>query len=200
MPDRDDTPVASLASPGLGLGDRLRSARKARALSVQQVADSLRLEESSVIALEDGRFEAMGAPVFVRGHLRRYAQLVGLSPEAVLEAYRAAAPESDAPPSIARPREQADALRMPAWAYWVAAALILAGLALALGDGDDEAPAPAAVPAAVTEDLPASLPTPVMTPSQDEAATPAASTPVEAPPGGSAPVATPAGAQPGAGE
>ena len=81
MPDNDDIRGAPRNQPpGLGLGERLRSARKARALSVAQVAESLRLEEASVVALEDGRFDAMGAPVFVRGHLKRYAQLVGLSP------------------------------------------------------------------------------------------------------------------------
>lgn len=191
MPDRDDNASASLVSPGLGLGERLRSARKARALSVQQVADSLRLEEASVIALEDGRFDAMGAPVFVRGHLRRYAQLVGLSPEAVLDAYRAAAPDSVAPPSIARPREQADAVRVPPWVYWVGAALILAGLAFALGDGSDDATEP--VPTGVTEELPASLPAPVAAPPDNEAAAPVASTPVEDPP-----AAAPADPQPGA--
>ena len=69
------------------------SARKARALSVTQVADSLRLEEPTVVALEEGRFDTLGAPVFIRGHLKRYAELVGLSTEAVLDAYLAASPK-----------------------------------------------------------------------------------------------------------
>src|SRR5512145_3049425 len=108
MPDSEEFQAAPRGpAPALGLGERLRSARKAKALTVQQVADALRLEEASVVALEEGRFEAMGAPVFVRGHLRRYALIVGLSPETVLEAYRATAPQSDAPPSLARPRREA---------------------------------------------------------------------------------------------
>ncbi len=141
MPDNDDFQAPPRGpAPSLGLGERLRSARKAKALSVHQVADALRLEEASVVALEDERFEVMGAAVFVRGHLKRYAQLVGLSPEAVLEAYRAVAPQSDAPPSLARAREQADAVRIGPWAYWLAGAVVLLGVIIALSGGEDEVP------------------------------------------------------------
>ena len=151
MPDNEDNQAALRSPPpGLGLGERLRSARKARALSVSQVAEALRLEEASVIALEDGRFDVMGAPVFVRGHLRRYAQLVGLSPEAVLDAYRAASPGSDAPPSFARPREQSDNVRMGPWVYWLAAGLLLAGLIIALSTGKRDKATQVAVPVSGT--------------------------------------------------
>ena len=133
--------VAPRAQPtSLGLGERLRSARKARALSVAQVAEALRLEEASVVALEEGRFEAMGAPVFVRGHLKRYAALVGLGSEAVLEAYRAAAPGSDAPPMIARPRPQSDAVPMGPWVWWLVAAVVLVGAIIAFSNGGKEQP------------------------------------------------------------
>jgi len=125
----------------LGLGERLRSARKARALSVRQVADELRLEEPGILALEEGRFEDMGAPVFVRGHLRRYAQLVGLPPDAVLDAYRAAAPTSDAPPALAR-RAPSEGMRLPGWVFGAVGALVVAGALLAIVTGGrDEEPA-----------------------------------------------------------
>jgi cytoskeleton protein RodZ len=133
-------PIASL-----GLGERLRSARKARALSVAQVGEAMRLEESIVVALEEERFEAIGAPVFVRGHLRRYAQLVGLSEDVILEAYRRTAPESDRLPSLARRREQAETMRVATWVYWAAAALVLIGVVLSLAtDGNRETAAPPA--------------------------------------------------------
>lgn len=90
----------------LGLGERLRSARKARALTLEQAAFTLRLEAPVLRALEDERYEALGAPVFVRGHLRAYARLLGLSEEAVLAAYRAADPNADAPPKVTRELEK----------------------------------------------------------------------------------------------
>lgn len=204
--NEDGAEPARGPATALGLGERLRSARKAKALSVRQVAESLRLEEPGVIALEEGRFADMGAPVFVRGHLRRYAQLVGLSPETVLDAYRAATPDSDAPPLLARPRAQADAVRLPTWAYWVAGAVAVIGLMVALGGGEEEPPpaaivAPATMPAPSAPTPPAPLlpqpdPSAPPAPTTDPAATPGlATTPATATP--PAPEAAPAGgAQP----
>ena len=183
MPDREDMQGAPQATTGLGLGERLRSARKARALSVQQVAETLRLEEASVIALEDGRFDAMGAPVFVRGHLRRYAQLVGLSPETVLDAYRAASPGSEAPPSLARPREQADTMRVPSWIYWIAAVLAIIGLAIAMSGGNEDAP----TNPPSEESAPAPGPTVDVIPPMDQPAAAPTGTPQVAPPAEAAP-------------
>jgi len=90
----------------LGLGERLRSARKARALTLEQAAFSIRLEASVLRALEDERYEVLGAAVFVRGHLKAYARLLGLSEESILAAYRASDPNADAPPTVTRELEK----------------------------------------------------------------------------------------------
>ncbi|TFG86879.1 MAG: hypothetical protein E4H19_04200 [Chromatiales bacterium] len=90
----------------LGLGERLRSARKARALTLQQAAFTLRLEESVLQALEDERYDVLGAAVFVRGHLKAYARLLGLSEEVTLMAYRNSDPNADAPPKVTRELER----------------------------------------------------------------------------------------------
>jgi len=51
---------------------------------VQHVAEELHLDIRVIEALETNRFEALGAPVYARGHLRKYATLLGLSPATVL--------------------------------------------------------------------------------------------------------------------
>ena len=61
-------------------GERLRSARERAGLSLTQVADQLRLSASVVEALEQGQYGVIGAQVFVRGYLKRYAELVGEDP------------------------------------------------------------------------------------------------------------------------
>lgn len=66
---------------------RLRVERERRGLERQQVADDLHVDVRIIEALEAGRFESLGAPVFVRGHLRKYAELLGLDPEPLLSAY-----------------------------------------------------------------------------------------------------------------
>jgi cytoskeleton protein RodZ len=58
-------------------GARLALARERLGLSVSQVAAKLRLEAHTVTALESGAYAEVGAAVFVRGFLRRYAELVG---------------------------------------------------------------------------------------------------------------------------
>lgn len=145
------------AGAGLGLGDRLRSARKARALSLAQLADALHLEEDKVLALEEERFDDLGAPVFVRGHLRRYAQVVGLVPDMVLDAYEEAVPDSLAPPSLLRPRVESPTPRPTGWLLWLLAAVVIVGLYLAVDSIRKKPPAIAVVPA--TSPLPeAALP------------------------------------------
>src|SRR5260221_6805734 len=58
-------------------GARLVLARERLGLSVAQVAAKLRLDVRTVSALETGEYAKVGAAVFVRGFLRRYAELVG---------------------------------------------------------------------------------------------------------------------------
>ncbi len=110
---------------GLGLGERLRSARKARALSLEQAAEALRLPLDTVRALEEERFAVLGAAVFVRGHLKAYARLLGLSEEAVLAAWRAADAGADAQPAVARKLEQPLRPAPGALAVVVVAAIVL---------------------------------------------------------------------------
>ncbi|MGB6605215.1 MAG: helix-turn-helix domain-containing protein, partial [Steroidobacteraceae bacterium] len=63
-----------------GIGARLRAAREKRGLTVLQAAEKLHVDARVLEALETGDFAALGAPVYVRGHLRHYAELVGEPP------------------------------------------------------------------------------------------------------------------------
>jgi cytoskeleton protein RodZ len=133
----------------LGLGERLRSARKANALTLQQAAFTLRLEESVLRALEDERYDALGASVFVRGHLKAYARLLGLSEEAILAAYRHADPNADTPPKVTREREKPLTTTPGPFVILIVVgfALLLMLLVYAVGSGDEPArPRAASVP------------------------------------------------------
>jgi cytoskeleton protein RodZ len=80
-----------------GIGARLRAAREKRGLTVLQAAERLHLDVRIVEALEAGDFTALGADVYVRGHLRRYAETVGESPPELQQLYSesARAPRPD---------------------------------------------------------------------------------------------------------
>lgn len=69
------------------LGARLRSVREQRGLSLHQVAQDLHVDDELIAALERDEYAALGVPIFVRGHLRNYAQLLGLPPDEVIASY-----------------------------------------------------------------------------------------------------------------
>src|SRR6516165_3407766 len=70
-----------------GIGARLRSAREKRGLTVLQAAEKLHVDARVLEALESQDFAALGAAVYARGHLRRYAELLGESPPELQRLY-----------------------------------------------------------------------------------------------------------------
>ena len=87
-----------------GLGATLRSHRKRNNLSLDKIADELRLEPRVLHALEDERFEEFGAPVFARGYLRQYGRKLGLDCEELLSDYDRLTGHTDIAP---KPRQGA---------------------------------------------------------------------------------------------
>lgn len=61
-----------------GCGQRLRDAREAAGLSVDDVAERLHMPARVVRSLEAEDWARLGAPVFVRGQVRSYSRLLGL--------------------------------------------------------------------------------------------------------------------------
>ena len=88
-------PAADLSSAGT----RLREGRMAAGLSIDAVAQQLKLAPRQVTALESDDFAALPGRTFVRGFVRNYARLLHLDSTAVL----AALPEGDAALSLDRP-------------------------------------------------------------------------------------------------
>jgi cytoskeleton protein RodZ len=110
-----------------GIGARLRAAREKRALTLLAAAERLHLDMRVVEALEAEDFAALGADVYVRGHLRRYAEAIGESPAQLLELY-SSAPHAPRPDLTRIPHRESDKrgsrLLLPAL-------LVVIGLALA---------------------------------------------------------------------
>lgn len=90
-------PSATLQS-GRAPGDILRQAREGKNLSVAAIATQLNLDLRTIEALERGEQDKLPAPIFVRGYLRGYARLVGVSEEEVLGAYRLQSPQQEPSP------------------------------------------------------------------------------------------------------
>jgi cytoskeleton protein RodZ len=109
-----------------GIGARLRAAREKRALTVLQAAERLHVDARVLEALEAQDFAALGADVYVRGHLRRYAEAVGESAAELQELYAGSAP-SAAPDLTRIPRGESANRSSP---LLLAALLLVVGFAL----------------------------------------------------------------------
>ena len=81
--------TAPNAAASLTPGQLLQRERERRSISRLRAAEDLHLDTRVVEAIEADRFDQLGAPVYARGHLKKYALLLGLSPEFVLQRYEA---------------------------------------------------------------------------------------------------------------
>lgn len=68
-------------------GDMLKTARQRTGMSVDEVARALYLTRSKVHALENDDYEKLQSRVFIKGYLRKYAPLVGLDGEQLVQNY-----------------------------------------------------------------------------------------------------------------
>ena len=71
------------------LGQLLRQGRESRNLSLQAVAGATKIREHILVALENENYDALPAPVFVRGFLRTLARHLALDSAELLGLYEA---------------------------------------------------------------------------------------------------------------
>lgn len=118
------------------LGERFRSAREARGLTLSEVSEQIRIRSVYLAAIEEENWGAIGAPVYARGFIRTYARFLGLDGEAAIasSAVLTSSVPSSGPPSeeelaIARGSERRGST---AWLLWAAGgvALLLIGLVI----------------------------------------------------------------------
>lgn len=113
------------------IGRQLRAARERMGLGQVQAAERLHVDTSVIEALETGSFKALGAPVFARGHLHRYAELLGVDERPLQDSY-AATREALAPPDLTalpHPSPQSTRATPSRWPLvLLAAALVVAAV------------------------------------------------------------------------
>jgi cytoskeleton protein RodZ len=99
-------------------GPRLKAERERRGLSSQKAADELHLDGWIIDALEAEDYQRIGPSVYAKGHLKRYAALLGLPPAEIVAGYesRAQAPRPPAQQTVSvRVRTDAPAASRPPW-------------------------------------------------------------------------------------
>jgi cytoskeleton protein RodZ len=76
-----------MTDPGATIGVRLKTERERRGLSSQKAADELHLDGWVIDALEADDYERIGPSVYAKGHLKRYAELLGLPSAEIVAGY-----------------------------------------------------------------------------------------------------------------
>ena len=116
-------------SKGPLCGERLRAARRENDISIRDIAKELHLDEPKVRALEENNFALLGAPVFAKGHMRKYAELVGVDIDDVLADYYQLERSTGAPPVVGLKRKVPREISLGPWIAVIAVALIVGGAA-----------------------------------------------------------------------
>lgn len=156
--------------PGATAGALLGAAREASGLSIDAVAQQLKLAPRQVRALEAGDFGRLPGRTFVRGFIRNYARLVKLDPEQVLRAL----PTGAATPALEAPTLQPTTQTMgelptteqkkAGWTRWaiplMLAAVVAAAAVYEWGRPTGNPRPTAAKDAGVVPDAPAAAPGP----------------------------------------
>ena len=101
-PQNEDKPAAAGGDESNGplAGQRLAIARRENDISIAEISKELHLDEPKVQALEENLFDQLGAPVFAKGHLRKYAELVGVPTDDILADYYKLNRSTGAPPVV----------------------------------------------------------------------------------------------------
>ena len=96
------------------VAEQLRTAREAKKITVQQVADATKIRTDHVRALEDGNYSAFSAPVYIRGSVKIYARFLKLDEAPVLASLDAELKEtekfSEPPPLVEQKKNFIDYL------------------------------------------------------------------------------------------
>jgi cytoskeleton protein RodZ len=117
----------SEAAATLSPGQRLKAERERRGMSAQKAADEMHLDSWVIEALEADDYQRIGPVVYAKGHLKKYASILGLPAADLLSAFGTDAPpaaaRAAAPSSVRLPTTAAAGKDLP-WPQLAAAAMI----------------------------------------------------------------------------
>lgn len=169
---------ASVVSP-LGPGAQLALARNDLRLSHEEVAAKLHLATRQIQALEQDDYRSLPGPTYVRGYLKSYALLLGLTPGPILDAHArlTGTPAASDFKNIAPQREITSRHHQVRFVTYIVALLVI-GLAVAWWQADNTRP-PNPLLTAPEQPAPTGIEAPAITDTSGSAKTTDESSPAE---------------------
>ncbi|WP_236712698.1 helix-turn-helix domain-containing protein [Peribacillus muralis] len=74
------------------LGKRLKEAREAKALSLEDLQELTKIQKRYLVGIEEGNYSMMPGKFYVRAFIKQYCEAVGLDSEEILEQYKSEVP------------------------------------------------------------------------------------------------------------
>lgn len=127
----NDSPQQEPEAPASGPigGERLAIARRSKEISARDIAKELHLDEPKVRALEQNNYELLGGAVFAKGHLRKYAELVGVSTDDIIADYYELNRNAGVPPVVGPVRKFENGISPGPWIVGGVVLIIIASIA-----------------------------------------------------------------------
>lgn len=76
------------------LGNRLKEARLAKGLSLDDLQSMTKIQKRYLVGIEEGNYSAMPGNFYVRAFIKQYAEALHLNPEELFETYKSEIPAS----------------------------------------------------------------------------------------------------------
>ncbi|MEH7523846.1 RodZ domain-containing protein [Bacillus sp. JJ1503] len=93
------------------LGVRLKEARLAKGLSLDDLQVATKIQKRYLIGIEEGNYSMMPGQFYIRAFIKQYAEAVGLQPEELFEQYKSEIPSTineDIPEKLSRVQSRKD--------------------------------------------------------------------------------------------
>ncbi|PFJ18500.1 helix-turn-helix domain-containing protein [Bacillus cereus] len=77
------------------LGQKLKEAREAKGLSIDQLHEITKIQKRHLVAIEEGNYDVLPGAFYVRAFIKQYADAVGVNGEELLVEYQSTIPQSE---------------------------------------------------------------------------------------------------------
>lgn len=95
------------------VGDKLRAAREAQGMTIEEIAGTTRIPKRHLITIENGDYDGLPAPTYSAGFIKSWARRLGLDGQALSDQFRIEMGGVSVEPSQSLPYEPADPRRTP---------------------------------------------------------------------------------------
>lgn len=159
------------------VGDKLRAAREAQGLTVEEIANATRIPKRHLITIESGGYEGLPAATYSAGFIKSWARRLGLDGQALSDQFRMEMGSLSVEPAQSLPYEPADPRRTPPVGLALLALLVAVVVGLGYLYWRGTAEQPSQIAAAATDAPVAPAPTAVQPAPAPAVAAPPATTP-----------------------